>query len=97
HRGAARFRQLARRRSAGRRSLAARHTGDARKRFAQRHGGRRAARGQAIDATRGFGMIDARTPPPPKTAAGPESEEVAVSLRGLPEAERRLLIVDDDA
>src|SRR3954447_23451568 len=41
-------------------------------------------------------MTDARTPPP-KSAAGPEAEDFAVSLRGLPETERRLLIVDDDA
>ena len=42
-------------------------------------------------------MTDADTPQPPKTAAGTETEELAVALRGLPEAERRLLIVDDDA
>ena len=42
-------------------------------------------------------MTDARTPHPPKTAAEAEAEEVAVPLRGLSEAERRLLIVDDDA
>jgi two-component system response regulator RegA len=42
-------------------------------------------------------MTDANTPDPPKTAEGTEAEEVAVPLRGLNEAERRLLIVDDDA
>jgi two-component system, response regulator RegA len=41
-------------------------------------------------------MTDARTPPP-KDPAGHEAEDFAASLRGLPEAERRLLIVDDDA
>jgi two-component system response regulator RegA len=42
-------------------------------------------------------MTDPHTPPPPKTAAGMETEEVAAPLRGLTETERRLLIVDDDA
>jgi two-component system, response regulator RegA len=42
-------------------------------------------------------MTEAPTPQPPKTAAEPETEEVAVPLRGLPETDRRLLIVDDDA
>jgi two-component system response regulator RegA len=42
-------------------------------------------------------MTDAHMPHPPRAAAESETEEVAVPLRGLPEAERRLLIVDDDA
>jgi two-component system, response regulator RegA len=39
-------------------------------------------------------MTDAHTPPPKRPAE--PAEDFAVSLRGLPEAERRLLIVDDD-
>jgi two-component system response regulator RegA len=47
-------------------------------------------------------MTVTNTPPAgPSTGSGPGSgsggEDIALSLRGLPEADRRLLIVDDDA